>query len=109
MENKRSNHSSQNNNSFFDNPKNVKRILIIFYVCCAFLFVLDFVIHRHVIHSWEDLWGFYPIFGFVSCVLLVLVAKKMRALLMRSEDYYKTQQEVSKEQNDKPGGQDVDA
>ena len=73
---------------FFDNPDNVKRVLRILYACCALLFALDFVIHRHVMHSWENLWGFYPVYGFVGCVILVLIAKWMRIFLMRPEDYY---------------------
>ena len=32
--------------------------------------------------------GFYAIFGFGACVLLVLAAKALRRLLMRPEDYY---------------------
>ena len=72
----------------FDKPKNVKRVLHALYGCCVLLFALDFVIHRHVIHSWENLWGFYPLYGFVGCVILVLVATWMRTFLMRSEDYY---------------------
>lgn len=101
---------------FFDNPDNVKRVLQILVACCVLLFALDFVIHRHVMHSWENLWGFYPIYGFVGCVILVLVAKWMRTFLMRSEDYY---DEGDTEINAKPdatekysaetGGKDVDA
>jgi len=72
----------------FDDPKNVKRVLHILYSCCALLLILDFVIHRHVIHSWENLWGFYPLYGFVGCVILVLVATWMRTFLMRDEGYY---------------------
>lgn len=72
----------------FDNPLNVKRILHILYGCCAILFVLDFVIHRHTIHGWENLWGFYAIYGFVGCVVLVLVATWMRGFIMRPPDYY---------------------
>jgi hypothetical protein len=73
---------------FFDEPRNVKRVLRVFFVICAGLVALDFVHHRHVIHEWENLWGFYAIFGFVACVLLVLGAKEMRKVLMRDEDYY---------------------
>ena len=73
---------------YFDKPGNVKNVLRIFYIICAFLLAADFFIHRHVIHSWEGLWGFYSVFGFVACVVLVLVAKQMRKLIMRSEDYY---------------------
>ncbi|MDN4501594.1 hypothetical protein QX776_04245 [Alteromonadaceae bacterium BrNp21-10] len=72
----------------FDNPQNIKKVLYGLYICCALLVVLDFVINRKVYHSWENLWAFYPIYGFVGCVVLVFVAKWMRALLMRDEDYY---------------------
>ena len=73
---------------FFDNPKNVKLVLYGLYSSCVILFVLDFVIHRHKIHPWEGLLGFYAIYGFVGCVVLVLVAKWMRTFLMRDENYY---------------------
>lgn len=72
----------------FDKPQNIKRVLYFLYACCVLLFLLDFVIHRHIVHSWENVWGFYPIYGFVGCVVLVLVATWMRTFLMRSEDYY---------------------
>lgn len=106
---------------FFDDPKNIKRVLHVFYVLCAILFVLDFVIHRHVMHSLENLWGFYPVYGFVGCVVLVFVATWMRTFLMRSEDYYDhegrdkdeqsdmNQQNGSDHHNDKIGGSNVDA
>jgi len=79
----------------FDNPQNIKRVLYILYACCVLLFLLDFVIHRHVVHSWESLWGFYPIYGFVGCVILVFVATWMRTFLMRSEDYYNNESRKS--------------
>ena len=107
---------------FFDNPNNIKRLLHVFYGICVILFVLDFVIHRHVMHSWENLWGFYPLYGFVGCVVLVLIAKWMRTFLMRPEDYYGDEDEadiheqsasgdhISKKHNtDDIGGNDVDA
>ena len=72
----------------FDNPRNVSRLLNGFYIICAILFVADFIVHRHVAHPWEDFPGFYAIYGFVACVLLVVVAKEMRKVLMRKEDYY---------------------
>ncbi|AQS35697.1 hypothetical protein Sps_00493 [Shewanella psychrophila] len=72
----------------FDEVKNVKRLLNCLYVCCALLLILDFVIHRHVSHHWERLWAFYPIYGFLGCVALVLVASWMRRFLMRGQDYY---------------------
>ena len=106
----------------FDNPKNIKRVLYFLYACCAILLLLDFVIHRHIAHSWENIWGFYPVYGFVGCVILVVVAKWMRTFLMRSEDYYDNHDpnaDSIKDPNKNPdkkethskalGGQDVDA
>ena len=72
----------------FDKPENVQRLLRVFYAACIILALLDFVIHRHVNHSLESIWLFYPIYGFAGCVLLVLVAKWMRTFLMRDESYY---------------------
>ncbi|WP_068546982.1 hypothetical protein [Thalassotalea crassostreae] len=72
----------------FDNPKNIKRLMQIFYFCCVVLVILDFVIHRHTMHEWDSLWAFYPVYGFVGCVVLVIVASWMRKFLIRPEDYY---------------------
>jgi len=72
----------------FDNPKNVTRLLRGIYVVCIVLFVADFIVHRHTVHLWESLPGFYAIYGFVACVVLVVIAKQMRKVFMRKEDYY---------------------
>ena len=79
---------AQKKNHIFDNPENVRRVLYALYAICIALFLLDIVIHRHVIHAWETLFGFYALFGFVACVALVLIAKEMRKLVMRKENYY---------------------
>ena len=89
----------------FDNPQNIKRVLYALYGSCLILFGLDFVINRHIYHSWETIWGFYPIYGFVGCVVLVLVATGMRHFLMRPEDYYDSEEEKDKLNT---GGYDVD-
>jgi hypothetical protein len=72
----------------FDKPRNIRRVLRILYVICVLLLAADLIIHRHVIHDWESLWGFYGLYGFVACVTLVLLAKQLRRLVMRPEDYY---------------------
>ena len=72
----------------FDNPRNVSIVLRSLYIICILLVLLDFILHRHVMHEWEQLTGFYAIFGFVACVMLVLGAKQLRNIVMRKEDYY---------------------
>ncbi|MCP5434025.1 MAG: hypothetical protein H6957_01020 [Chromatiaceae bacterium] len=72
----------------FDNPRNVRRVVRGLLIACVVLVGLDLVLHRHVAHPWEGVFGFYAFYGFVACVLLVLLAKEMRKLVMRDEDYY---------------------
>lgn len=82
----------------FDNPENVKRLLKIFFGSVILLLVVDVayiylskahVIHAHVNYKWEEYFGFYAFFGFVACVILVLVSKYiLRPLVKREEDYY---------------------
>ncbi len=72
----------------FDNPQNVQRLLRIFYTCCGLLFALDLLVHRHTQHPLETIPGFYALYGLSACVILVVVAKEMRKIVMRSENYY---------------------
>jgi len=73
----------------FDNPKNVKRLLIIFFTSVILIFILDLFTHKHAHFAWEHWPAFYAIFGFVACVILVLVSRFiLRPLVKRKEDYY---------------------
>ena len=73
---------------FLDNPKNIQRLLNVFYVICALLFVADFVIHRHTKIALEEFPAFYAVFGFVAFCVLVIGSIALRKLIMRKEDYY---------------------
>lgn len=73
----------------FDRPQNVQRVLYIFFTCVVLLLGIDLFYHKHTIFPWEGYFGFYAVFGFVACVVLVLVAKYiLRPLVMRKEDFY---------------------
>ena len=69
-------------------PRVVNAIVYALYGVCALSVMLDFVIHRHEKLAFAASFGFYAWYGFVACVGLVLAAKGLRRLLMRSEDYY---------------------
>jgi hypothetical protein len=73
---------------FFDKPRNVNLVLYSLYISCGLLVLLDFIIHRHTYHKWEDLLGFYSIYGFLACTAIVLGSKALRNLVERSEDFY---------------------
>lgn len=66
----------------------VKRLLRVFFVISALLFLVDFFIDRKIHQPAERIPGFYALYGFVGCVVLVLAAKELRKVVMRPEDYY---------------------
>ena len=72
----------------FDNPKNVQTLLYGFYICCVLLIGIDFFFHRHITHPWEKMFGFYGLYGFIACTVLVIIAKQIRKIIMRDESYY---------------------
>jgi amino acid permease len=77
-----------NKKYIFDNPKNVKLLIRALYACCFILFAMDLIVHRHIYHPWEEFIGFYAFYGCLACVVLVLLAREMRKVVMRDENYY---------------------
>jgi len=67
--------------------KIVKRIA---YGVLVLLVVVDFFIPRHEIHFLGDkIFGFWSAFGFIACVLIIVVSKWIgHHGLMKDEDYY---------------------
>ena len=64
------------------------RILVIFFTLCAIVLAMDFFGRPEKHHPIEE-WPFaYPFFGFFGIALLIVLAKGLRRLVMRSEDYY---------------------
>ena len=80
--------SGDERNYWLDSPANVRKVIYALFAICAGLFVADWVYHKHPYFAVENVPGFYAIFGFVICIVLIFVAKWMRAILMRPEDYY---------------------
>ena len=73
----------------WDDVNNIKTLLKIFFTVNVLLFGIDFIVHRHAHMPWEAWPGFYAVFGFVACVILVLVAKYvLRPIVKRNEKYY---------------------
>lgn len=68
----------------------VKKFLAVFFGSCVLLLVGDFFVPKEHVHfEWERWPQFYGVYGFVSCVVLVMLAKHgLRPLVMRDEDYY---------------------
>ncbi|MEV4477665.1 hypothetical protein [Nonomuraea sp. NPDC049504] len=73
---------------WLDEPRNVTRIVYGLAVLCALLFAADLFYVKHPHFAVEGWFGFYAVYGFVGAVALVIVAKALRRLLRRDEDYY---------------------
>jgi len=67
--------------------KAAKRIA---YGALIILIIVDFIIPRHEIHFFGDkIPGFWSLFGFIACVLIIIVSKWIGHLgLMKDENYY---------------------
>lgn len=73
---------------FLDLPKNRKRVIRYFYVSLVILLIVDFFIHKHGHFSWEVAPEFFAAYGFIACVSLIFIAKILRFIVKRKEDYY---------------------
>ena len=60
------------------------------YGILVLLVAADFIIPRHEIHFFGDkIPGFWSLYGFISCALIIVVSKWLGHLcLVRDEDYY---------------------
>lgn len=74
--------------SFLDSTKNRARVRNYFYISLLVLLVMDFFVHKHGHFPWEEAPEFFAIYGFIGCVSLIFVAKALRLLVKRKEDYY---------------------
>ena len=81
-------HDPQEKTYWLDDPRNVDRLVHGFYVVGGVLLAIDVFVPKHGPFVIEHVSGFYGIFGFLACVALVLIAKQLRRVLIRPEDYY---------------------
>lgn len=75
---------------YLDKPENIKTLKRLFYAILVILVLADFFIHREKQEFfWDGIPGFSAFYGFISCVLIIVVSKYIgHAFLMKEEDYY---------------------
>ena len=74
--------------TFLDSPQNRRRIRKYFYISLVLLLSLDLLIPKHGHFAWEEAPFFCAVYGFIGCVSLIFIAKVLRFLVKRKEDYY---------------------
>lgn len=67
-----------------------KKIKIIIAVILGIVVLSDFLVHRHHPYFiWDEIPGFYALYGLLSCIVIVIVSKFIgHHGLMKKEDYY---------------------
>ena len=79
---------SKEKKHFLDSERNRRNLRRIFYAFLIGLLFIDFVIPKHGHFSWETAPEFFAVYGFIGCVSLIFVAKILRLIVKRKEDYY---------------------
>ena len=74
--------------TIFDKPENVRRLRAGFFVALVLVLIAEAFVDMHGEFHVEHFFGFYAVYGFISYVALIFVAKLLRKLIMRREDYY---------------------
>ena len=74
--------------TILDSKKNRKRVIQCFYISLGLLLVIELFVPKHGHFAWEDMFGFFAVYGFIGCVSLIFIAKGLRWLVKRKEDYY---------------------
>ncbi|MDO9519784.1 MAG: hypothetical protein Q8K97_02620 [Pseudohongiella sp.] len=69
-------------------PSTIRLLWWIFGVVLALTVVAQIFIHLHDYFTLDGFFGFYAIFGFVSCLAMVVFAKLLGVFLKRPDTYY---------------------
>jgi hypothetical protein len=74
---------------FFERPEVATWVRRVFLGSLVLLVILDFLHEKHVAFFWEHVPGFYALYGFLSCALIIAVSKLLgKFWLQKKEDYY---------------------
>ncbi len=84
-----SDHNDHERRYWLDDKRNVNKVCYALYTVCAGFALADLFPYKQHLHFDFEYWpGFSSIYGYVSCVALVLAATQLRKVLKRDEDYY---------------------
>lgn len=69
-------------------PGTIRLLWFVFIVILAATVLADLFVDHHGKFTVDGTIGFYAWYGFLSCVVLVFVARALGAILKRPADYY---------------------
>lgn len=68
--------------------ENIRKLWLVFIAILLLTLIADLFVHQHQYFGIEDSFGFYAWYGFVTCVVMILLAKLLGVFLKRPENYY---------------------
>jgi hypothetical protein len=69
-------------------PKTIRLLWWLFSAILALTLIAQFYVHIHEYFTVDGWPGFYAIFGFLSCVAMVVFAKVLGFVLKRPDNFY---------------------
>ena len=82
---------NRDDDSWLVRPSSIRLLWRIFWAVLALTVVAHAVIDVKGYFGIDGWYGFGAVFGFLACVLMVVVAKGLGLLLKRDQDYYREQ------------------
>jgi hypothetical protein len=74
--------------TFLDSAKTQRKVRTFFYIPLVLLLVIDLFIPKHGHFAWEEAPFFFAAYGFIGCVGLIFLARGLRVLVKKKENYY---------------------
>lgn len=78
----------ENKKHWLDEPQNVKKVWRIFLAILALTVIAEIGVHLHPHFEIEGIFGFHAVYGFITCALMIIVAKLLGLILKRQDTYY---------------------
>ena len=92
--------NESNDDHWLVRPTTIRRIWIGACVVLLLLVLLEFLLPIKGYFEVDGWLGFGAVFGFLSCLLMVLVAKGLGFILKRPDNYYAEQDSYAEHDND---------
>jgi|Deesub1362A_J573_1020465.scaffolds.fasta_scaffold00076_60 hypothetical protein len=76
--------------SLIEDERNLRTLRRLFYLALAITVLSDFMVKREYVEFlWEAIPGFSAVYGFLSCIFIIVFSKWIgHKWLMKEEDYY---------------------
>ena len=74
--------------NWFYRKSSIKKLYISALIILVVVFFVEYFIILHPHFSIEKIFGFHAVFGFLSCIVLIIFAKLLGFLVKRKDDYY---------------------